>query len=81
MNEVVIGQLRRGVPLDRKVKFVGIHAAAVIGDDDQPAAAVVHGHVDAPGPGIDGVLDQLLDRRGGAFDHLAGGDAVDRALG
>ena len=38
-------------------------------------------HLDARGAGIDGVLDQLLDRGGRALDHLAGGDAVDHDSG
>ena len=55
-----------------------IHAAAVVGDRDQRAAAVVQRDLDAPRAGVDGVLDQLLDRRGRPLDHLAGGDAVDQ---
>ncbi len=31
--------------------------------------------------GVEGVLDQLLDDRGGALDHLAGGDLVDEFAG
>ena len=33
------------------------------------------------GAGVDGVLDQLLDRRGRALDHLARGDPVGGGLG
>ena len=33
--------------------------------------------LDPRGPGVQGVLDQLLDGAGRALDHLAGGDAVD----
>ena len=78
---VVVGQLRGGVALDRQGEGLGVHAVAVVGDADQAATAVVEHHVDAPGAGVDGVLDQLLDRRGGALDDLAGGDAVDRGGG
>ena len=34
--------------------------------------------VDVAGACVDGILDQLLERAGGAFDHLARGDAVDQ---
>ncbi len=37
--------------------------------------------IDAPGAGIERVLDQLLGCAGRALDHLARGDAVDRAFG
>ena len=38
-------------------------------------------HLDPRCAGIDRVLDQFLDRGGRAFDHLAGGDAVDQDRG
>ncbi len=63
---------------DRKRELFRGHAAAVVGDRDQAAAAIAQGHVDAPRAGVDRVLDQLLDRRGRAFDHLARGDPVDQ---
>ena len=34
--------------------------------------------VDPRGPGVDGVLHQLLDHAGRPLDHLAGGDLVDQ---
>ena len=34
--------------------------------------------VDAPRPGIQRILDQLLDGGGRAFDHFASSDAVDQ---
>jgi ribosome-associated protein len=37
--------------------------------------------IDARGAGIERVLDQLLDASRGPLDHLAGGDAIDQALG
>src|SRR3954470_15898012 len=57
------------------------HAAAVVGDADPPPAAAIGENVDAAGAGIDGVFDQFLDHARGAFDHLAGGDAVDDLFG
>ena len=40
----------------------GGDAVAVVGDADQPLAAVGEGDVDAAGAGVERVLDQLLDR-------------------
>ena len=47
------------------------------GEDGKVIERVVF---DAPGAGIDGVLDQLLDGARRALDHLAGGDAVDQVM-
>jgi len=81
VHQVVAGQLRGGVPLDRQGDLLGGHAAAVVGHRDQRPPAVAHGHVDVPGAGIQGVFHQFLDRRRRALDHLAGGDPVDQGLG
>jgi hypothetical protein len=66
------------VALDRQLELVGAHAAAVVADPDEAAPAVGEHDVDAPCPGIERVLGQLLDHACRALDHLAGGDAVDR---
>ena len=60
---------------EREVR--GRDAVAVVGDPDQRPAAVGDGHVDPRGARVERVLDQLLDRRGRALDHLAGRDPVD----
>jgi uncharacterized MAPEG superfamily protein len=65
------------VPLDRQRQFVGRHAAAIIGDRDQPLAAFLQRDVDARGAGIDRVLDQFFDCRSRALDDLARRDEVD----
>ncbi len=74
-------EFRRGVALDGQAQIVAIHAAAVILDDDARQPAQFGADVDLGGAGVDGVLDQFLDRRGRALDDLAGGDAVDGVLG
>ena len=51
------------------------------GDADSPPAAAVGEDVDAAGAGIDGVFNQFLHDARGAFDHFAGGDAVDDLFG
>ena len=73
---VQIAQFARRVALEGESDFVRRDAAAVIGDADtlQPAAA--HIHDDLPRPGIQRVLDQLLDDGGGRLDHLARGDPL-----
>ncbi len=81
MGEIVVGQLRGGVAFDRQGDFVGAHADAVVRDRDEAQAAVAQLDVDARGARVDGVLDQFLDAGRRPFDHLAGGDAVDQALG
>ena len=51
----------------------------VVGDPDERQAALLEVDLDVPGPGVEGVLEQLLHHGGGALDHLAGGDLVRRA--
>ena len=53
------------------------HAAAIVCDTDQCFAPIGDIHRNAPRTGVYGVFDQFLDRGGGAFDHLARGNAVD----
>ena len=78
---VIVGQLRGGVPLDRKRQVVAGHADAVVGDADQPPAAAVGDDLDLLRAGIEGILDQFLHDAGGPFHHLAGGNAVDGGFG
>ncbi len=77
VEQVVVGELRGGVALDRQRKVVARHAGAVVGDADQAAAAAVGDDLDLGRAGVERVLDQFLDHARGPLDHLAGGDAVD----
>ncbi len=70
------GDLRGGVALQRKHGVVRRHADAVVLDAHHRLAAQLDGDRDVTRPGIDGVLDQLLDHRGRPLDDLAGGDLV-----
>ena len=70
-------QLRGRVPLHRERQVGGGDAAAVVDDLDQLDAAALDRDADAGRAGVDGVLDQLLDDRDRALDHLAGGDLAD----
>ncbi len=76
-QQVVVGQFRGAVPLDRQDQLFRGHPAAIVDNRDQGLAAVFQCDVDAPGAGVDRVFDQFLDRRGRPFDDFAGGDAVD----
>ena len=81
VGQIVVGQLRRAVPLDRELQLVGRHADAVVDHRDEGAAALLQGDGDAVRAGIDRVLDQLLHGAGRTLDDLAGGDAVDQGRG
>ena len=78
VDEVAAVELRGGVALERERQLVGRDAVAVVLDPHEPLAAVGVGDPDPPRAGVDGVLDDLLHRRGRALHHLAGGDAVRR---
>ena len=66
--------------LDREREVGARHAAAVVGDADQAAAAAVGHDLDPRRAGVERVLDQFLDHARRPLDHLAGGDAVDDGL-
>src|SRR5262249_29886151 len=80
-GEIVVVQLRRRVAFDGEREIVGVHADAVVLDKDQVRAARRHRDLDPRGASVERVLDQLLGGAGRTLDHLARGDAVDRALG
>jgi len=61
----------------RQGQLVAGDAAPVVAHPQQPQSALLDLDLDLPGAGVDGVLDQFLDRRGGPLDDLAGGDLVD----
>ncbi len=78
---VGIADLRGGVALEGQHGVVAHHAATVIGDLDELLAAGFDVHTDAPRARIQRVLQQLLDHRGRALHHLAGGDLVGYIFG
>ena len=61
--------------------FRGIDADAVIPDADQAAPAALQFDLDPRGAGVESVLDEFLDHRGGSFDDLAGGNLTDERVG
>ena len=63
--------------LHREFEILPRHAGTVVADADEAPPARLDHHFDGVRPGIQRVLDQLLDGRGRPLNHLAGGDAVD----
>ena len=57
------------------------HPAAVVGDRHEVDTAILELDRDPRRSRIDRVLDQLLQRRRGPFDDLAGGDLIDQLVG
>ena len=58
-------------------QLIGGDSAAVIDHAHQFHAPLHYRDIDPRGPGIDGVLQQLLHDARGPFDDFAGGDFVD----
>ncbi len=82
VQQVVRGtQLAGGMPLKGQHGVVAAHAAAVVHDADQLAAAAFHLNADARCARIDRVLQQLLYHGGGPLYHLARGDLVRHLVG
>jgi hypothetical protein len=74
--ENVVGQLRGGVTFQREPHFVWNHAASVIGDLDHLEAARGQPDPDRCGPGIQSILNKLLEGARRALYDLASGDAI-----
>jgi hypothetical protein len=81
VHQIVAGQLGGGVALDRQPDLLGGHAATVVGHRNERAPALAQVDVDVARAGVEGVLDQLLDRGRRTLDHLAGGNPVDQSFG
>ncbi len=76
-RQVAVRQLGSGVALDAEREVGRVHAAAVIHDADEAAAARLDRDVDPRGAGVQRVLHQFLDGGSRALDDFAGRDAVD----
>ena len=77
-GEQVFGgaQLAGRMPLEGQQRIVAVHAATVVTDLDQAAAAATQFYPDLASACVKGVLDQFLAYRGRPLDHLPGGDLV-----
>jgi len=69
------------MPLETQEGIVAHHAAAVVGNLNEPLAPSLDIHPDPCGPGIECVFEQLLHHRSGPLHHLACGDLVGNLLG
>ena len=74
-------ELGGGVPFKRQQRIVAHHAAAVIGNANELAAAALDRDHDPGRAGIERILQQLLDHRCRAVDDLAGGDLIGHLVG
>ncbi len=72
------GDLAGGMAAQRQGQLGGGDAVAVVLDADRPHAAADQADDDLPGPGVDGVVEQLAHHRGRSLDDLAGGDLADQ---
>ena len=79
--DMFVRQLGRGVAFQRQGHLRRVHPAAVVRhfDTGQPTLGQLDG--DAGRTCVDGVFDQLLQRRSRAFDHFARSNAVDQGIG
>ena len=73
--------LARRMTFDRQPGVLGLHPFPIVLDAEQLLSAQLDRHRDARRVGIERVLDQFLDDRGGAFDDFAGGDLVSEMKG
>ena len=80
-EEVLRGaELARGVAPDTEHSVVAGHPRAVVRHLDEAGPPALDDHSDGAGAGVERVLAQFLDHRGGALDDLAGGDLVDERV-
>ena len=80
IDKIVIGKLRGGVAFERQREVGAGNAGAVIVHGNPGRAAGAQTAVDAPRACVYCILDQFLDRRRRALDHLARRDAVDHRV-
>src|SRR5262249_30754488 len=72
--------LGSGVAFEGEHGVVAHHAAAIVGEVDELAAAAFHLHAHAMRAGVERVLEQLLDDAGRPLHHFARGDLVGDVL-
>ncbi len=75
------GDLARRVAVEGEERVVAVHAGAVVGDADPLPPAPFEVDLEPRRPGVEGVLDQLLDHRRRPLHHLPGGDLRHQPVG
>ena len=78
---VRVPELARGVALQGQAGVLGGHPGPVVAHGDELDPAPPHLHPHPTGPGVEGVLHQLLHDRGRPLHHLARGDLVHQGVG
>jgi len=69
------------VAFQRQRHLLGHHPATIVGHFYAAQPAFGQPHRDRARARINRVFDQFFQRRSGAFDHLAGGNAVNQRIG
>ncbi len=69
------------MPGDGDRKLIRDYSAAVVPDPDESDTTALHVDFDPARAGVQAVLDQLFDDRGGALNDFARGDLVDELVG
>jgi len=64
------------MPFQREPHFIGLHSAAIVGDLDQLKSTRHQPDPDRSGPGIQSILNKLLEGARRAFYDLASSDAI-----
>ena len=72
--------LAGGVTRECQRQVLRVHATAVVRNLELFDAALHQADADLGGTGIETVLQQFLQHRGGPFHHLAGGDLADQGI-
>ena len=67
--------------LEGQQGVVAQHAAAIVGDANETAAAGFHFDANLRRARVERVFEQFLDHRSGTLHHLAGGDLVGDLVG
>ena len=67
--------------LEGQQGIVAQHAAAIVGDADEPPPAAFDFHADLGRAGIQGVFEQLFHHRRGPLHHLARRDFIGYLIG
>ena len=76
IQQIIAIQFRCRMPRQRQRQLIRRDAMAIIGNLDQPLAAIGYRHGDPAGPGIECVFHQFFHRRGRTFHDLARRDPV-----
>src|SRR5690606_14850465 len=77
----VLAELGGAMARKGQRQLVRRHAGSVVAHPDQVEAATGGGDLDAPGAGVERILEKLLDDARRALDHLAGRDLIDDRIG